>query len=125
MRARHPVRPQRASLLEQRAHAMRQAPSVPELTLWKAIGQGQLGVVFRRQVPVAGRFILDFFAPSARLAVEVDGAVCHRQRRAADARRERVLARLGYRVLRIEAELVMRNLPEAVARIRAALESRP
>ena len=125
MRARHLVRPQQASLLEQRAHAMRQAPSVPELTLWNAIGQGQLGVVLRRQVPVAGRFILDFFAPSARLVVEVDGSGCHSKRRVADARRDRVLARLGYRVLRLEAELVMRNLPAAVARIRAALGSRP
>lgn len=29
--------------------------------------------------------------------------------------------RLGYRVLRMEAQLVMRSLPEAVAMVRAAL----
>jgi very-short-patch-repair endonuclease len=93
---------------------------VPESTLWRAIGQGQLGVVFRRQVPVAGRFILDFFAPSARLVVEVDGAY-HARRRHADARRDRALGRLGYRVVRLEAGLVMRHLSEAVARVKAAL----
>ena len=99
---------------------MRQAPSVPEATLWRAIGQGQLGVVFRRQVPLAGRFIADLLAPSVRLVVEIDGPH-HARRRAADARRDRVLGRLGYRVLRLEAELVMHSLPEAVAMVRAAL----
>jgi very-short-patch-repair endonuclease len=38
-----------------------------------------------------------------------------------DARRDRVIARRGYRVLRLEADAVLRNLPEALARIRAAL----
>ncbi len=39
----------------------------------------------------------------------------------ADARRDRELARLGYRVLRLPAELVQRQLTEALARVRAAL----
>jgi very-short-patch-repair endonuclease len=76
-------------------------------------------VAFRRQV-VIGRTIVDFVAPRARLVIEVDGAH-HRLRRAADARRDAKLARLGYRVLRLEAELVMRRLPVALARLREAL----
>jgi very-short-patch-repair endonuclease len=52
--------------------------------------------------------------------VEVDGAY-HSQRVVADARRTRVLERLGYRVLRLEAEVVSRQLPFAVAAIRNAL----
>ena len=32
------------------------------------------------------------------------------------------LARLGYRVLRLDAELVLQRLPEALALVRAALE---
>jgi very-short-patch-repair endonuclease len=38
-----------------------------------------------------------------------------------DARRDRKLARAGYRVVRLEAQVVMQRLPEALARIRAAL----
>jgi hypothetical protein len=38
-----------------------------------------------------------------------------------DARRDEKLARLGYRVLRLEARLVERALPVALARIEAAL----
>ena len=91
-----------------------------EAALWRCIRGGRIGVCFRRQVVVGGRFIVDFLAPAARLAVEGDGAY-HARRRAADARRDRVLARLGYRVLRLEAELVLTRPEEAVARIVAAL----
>ena len=76
-------------------------------------------ICFRRQVPL-GRYIADFVAPAVRLVVEVDGGY-HARRRAADARRDRVLARLGYRVLRLDAELVVAELPEALRRIREAL----
>jgi len=89
--------------------------------LWLAIRGGALGVWFRRQVPL-GRFIGDFVAASARLIVEVDGGY-HTRRRAADARRERALQRLGYRVLRLDAELVNQQLSEAVAQICAALRA--
>jgi very-short-patch-repair endonuclease len=81
--------------------------------------QKQLGVWFRRQVPI-GRFIADFAAVGLRLIVEVDGGY-HAKRRAADARRDRALARLGYRVLRLEAALVLEQPPEAIARVRTAL----
>ncbi|MBK6520306.1 MAG: DUF559 domain-containing protein [Polyangiaceae bacterium] len=56
----------------------------------------RLGTPFRRQV-VLGRHIVDFLAPRARGALEVDGEV-HAQRGAADARRDRDLAScMGYR----------------------------
>ena len=80
---------------------------------------GRLGVAFRRQVPI-GRFIVDFCAPGVGLVVEVDGAY-HAGRAGADARRDRDLARAGYRVLRLEAEVVLKQLPVALARVRAAL----
>jgi very-short-patch-repair endonuclease len=64
--------------------------------------------------------VADFLAPQARLIVEVDG-LCHRRRASADARRDAKLARLGYRVLRLDAALVMQQLPVAVQLIRQAL----
>jgi very-short-patch-repair endonuclease len=76
-------------------------------------------VVFRRQVPI-GRYIADFASRDARLVVEVDGGY-HESRRAADARRDRVLRRAGYRVLHVPAELVHRDLAGAVALVRAAV----
>ncbi|HWZ91901.1 MAG TPA: endonuclease domain-containing protein [Polyangiaceae bacterium] len=106
--------------LEQCAWVNRRAMTPPELRLWSALRARQLGVQFRRQVPLAGRYIADFCAPAVRLVVEVDGAH-HEQRRNADARRDAELRRLGYRVLRFEAELVMRELSLVVALVRAVL----
>jgi very-short-patch-repair endonuclease len=56
------------------------------------------------------------------LVVEVDGGA-HRGSRAADRRRDEKLRRLGYRVMRVDAVLVFRNVNAAVARISAALGS--
>jgi very-short-patch-repair endonuclease len=102
------------------AHTMRQAPTDSEARLWRALRSSQLGVAFRRQVPLLS-FIADFYAPSARLVVEVDGGY-HARRVSADARRDRKLARAGYRVVRLQAELVMRDLTAAVRAVRHALD---
>jgi very-short-patch-repair endonuclease len=45
----------------------------------------------------------------------------HRHRKAADARRDEKLARLGYRVLRLDAGLVERDIEAAVRLVREAL----
>jgi very-short-patch-repair endonuclease len=104
-----------------RAAAMRSSPTSSEQALWALLRGKQLGVWFRRQVPL-GRFIADFAAASARLVVEVDGGY-HTARRAADAQRDHALARLGYRVLRLAADEVREQPLEAVARVREALAS--
>jgi len=106
--------------LEQCAWANRQELTPSEARLWSALKARQLGVQFRREVPLAGRYIVDFCAPSVRLVVEVDGA-CHGSRPRADARRDAELRGLGYRVLRVQAALVMRDLPAVVALVRASL----
>ena len=67
-----------------------------------------------------GRYIADFVAPSCKLVVEVDGGY-HAERGVADARRDHVLGRLGYRVIRVSHEAVMQRHEEALAVIRAAL----
>ena len=119
MRSRNPGSTQRSQLLASRAQQMRVAPTASERTLWAALSGKRLGVAFRRQA-VVGEYIVDFLAPKARLVVEVDGPY-HADRAQADARRDRRLARLGYRVLRIEAELVVRNTSEAVQLVVEAL----
>jgi very-short-patch-repair endonuclease len=107
------------ALVVERASVMRSALTPSEQALWALLRQKQLGVWFRRQVPI-GRFIADFAAVGVRLVVEVDGGY-HAERRAADVRRDRALARLGYRVLRLEAALVLEQPLEAIARVRTAL----
>jgi very-short-patch-repair endonuclease len=100
---------------------MRAALTPSEARLWQALRGAQLGVVFRRQVVIRG-FIADFAAPAARLVVEVDGGY-HAARLKRDARRDDALRRAGYAVVRVSAELVHRDMPAALAFVRAALSS--
>ncbi|HEY8088856.1 MAG TPA: hypothetical protein VIF09_13445 [Polyangiaceae bacterium] len=72
---------------------MRAAPTWSERLLWSRLSGSQLGVAFRRQVVIAG------------------------------ARRDRELARLGWRVLRVPASVVERALEVAVEAVIAALEA--
>jgi very-short-patch-repair endonuclease len=113
--------PHRLSVLTDRADRMRRAPTSSEARLFEALRGERLGVTFRRQVLLLGRLIADFFAPDLRLVVEVDG-LSHSRRDAADARRDRALARAGYTVIHLDAELVMREVEAAVARVAAEIE---
>src|SRR4051812_20756331 len=106
-------------VLAQYAHQHRQRPTDSEEALWRSLRRSQLGVSFRRQVVLLG-FIVDFYAPAVRLAVEVDGAY-HARRRGADARRDRKLRAIGVRVVRVAAEQVRVDLPAALGAIRGAI----
>src|SRR3990172_11904194 len=66
----------------------RQTPS--ERLLWEALRNRKLlGRKFRRQARI-GHCVADFYCPTERLVVEVDGGI-HRQRRHADRDREQML----------------------------------
>ena len=99
---------------------MRASPSWPEQVLFGAIRGGRVGACVKRQV-VIGSYIADFAVPSRKLVIEVDGPH-HALQRSADARRDRALRRLGWRVLRLDAELVVKQMPEAVRRVHEALD---
>ena len=101
---------------------MKHSPTRSEAALWRALSGRKLGESFKRQVPVDGRYVVDFLAARCRVVVEVDGAY-HTRRGQADARRDRALERLGYRVVRVSGEMVLHRLPEALRLIRAALDA--
>ncbi|MEZ4222922.1 MAG: endonuclease domain-containing protein [Polyangiaceae bacterium] len=110
----------RRQLLAVSAASMRRAPSWPERKLFAALRGGRLGVRVTRQV-VLGEFVVDLLVPAAHLVIEVDGPH-HSRKRNADSRRDRALARMGYRVLRVSAAEVCDSLDAAVARVWEALK---
>lgn len=105
-----------------RAREMRKNPTAAEAALWQAVRKRKLGERFRRQ-HVMYPWILDFFCKACELAVEVDGDV-HELLAHQDATRDSWLARRNVRVLRLDNELVLDNLPEALRQIRAAMNER-
>ena len=90
------------------ARSMRRSPTPAERRLWQGLRKHHVGgPKFRRQVPL-GPYIADFYCPSARLVVEVDG-VSHIDA-PGDAARDAGMARQGIRVIRIANRDVLANL---------------
>ena len=90
--------------------ALRNNLTPAEARLWTLLKGSQLaGRKFRRQHSVAN-YILDFYCPSERLAVELDGAV-HDSVEAQEYDRERdmFLEQFGIKVLRFENRLVFQQ----------------
>ena len=77
-----------------------------------------MGASFRRQHPV-GPYFLDYYCPSLKLAVEVDGD-WHDD--AADARFDAFLARKDITVLRIPVSHIDDSLEAVADRIRREVE---
>ena len=109
--------------LKQRARAMRNNPTEPEKRLWREISGSRFeGMKFRRQ-EVIGRCIVDFWCPSAGLAVEVDGDTHSDPDK--DARRDAYLRQFGVRVLHVTNPDVMGNIEGVMSVIGEALEAPP
>ena len=108
--------------LHRRAGEMRRNPTEPEKRLWRSLSNSQLeGHKFRRQ-SVIGAFIADFVCPQKALIVEVDGDT-HDE--AKDWLRDDVLARSGFRVLRVTNRDVMTNIDGVIQAILVALNEAP
>ena len=105
------------------ARTMRNQPTAPEQRLWGVLRNSQLGgYKFRRQSQI-GTAIADFLCPQKGLIVEVDGET-HADP-VADARRTARLEALGYRVVRVTNEDVMRNLEGVQRHLLDVLEATP
>lgn len=95
-------------------------PTEAEALLWAHLQERRLnGFTFHREFEILGWFT-DFYCPAARLVVEVDGRE-HRDRRAADNRRDEVMRANHYRVLRIPAVRIYRDLDDVVDQISGAV----
>lgn len=93
-----------------------------EATLWLGLQKRQLrGRKFRRQHSI-GPYILDFYCPAEKLAVELDGEVHNDVVRAEyDYGREQYLASLGVRVIRFENKMVFESPDEVLDAIAACI----
>jgi very-short-patch-repair endonuclease len=105
-----PWRFNRSATKTSRARDLRHDSTDVEMKLWQKLRNRKLGVDFRRQHP-AGNFILDFYAPSLGLVVELDGGQhSDSQHIRSDDARTRWLAERGVTVLRFWNSDVSTNL---------------
>ena len=108
--------------LRERRRSLRAFATPAEKRLWTHLRRRQAdGWRWRRQYSV-GPYILDFFCPAARLAVELDGRIHDDPARASyDYRREVQLREEGITVVRLRNDVVMHQIDLAVEAIRYRL----
>ena len=90
------------------ARELRKKQTDSESLLWSHLrGKQLLGVQFYRQKPI-GQYIVDFFAPSVKLIIEVDGSQHLEDNHfSKDKNRDEFLAELGLSVLRFNSRGVL------------------
>jgi very-short-patch-repair endonuclease len=93
----------------ERARGLRSNATRVEKQLWHKLRNAQIdGLSFRRQHP-AGPYILDFYCPILRLAIELDGGQ-HSQQVIRDRKRDDWFHQRGVTVLRFWNSDVIENL---------------
>ena len=112
-----PLRRLRAAERYARARALRLHPTPAERHAWTLLrNRGILGLKFRRQHVLHG-FIVDFYCPSERIVIELEGDVHDAEaQRDYDQARAGLLQAGGYRVIRVRNRDVGREHLEASLR---------
>jgi len=105
--------------LTERRKELRQNLTLAEAFLWKHLKARKLNERrFSKQHSI-GNYIVDFYCPSERLIIELDGEV-HQNANAEeyDARRTNYLENIGFTVLRFENKMVFENLSSVLMEIK-------
>ena len=101
--------------IQQRRRHLRNFATEAEQRLWLVLRKRSLcGLKFRRQYSV-GKYIVDFYCPSLRLAIEVDGAHHYTPEQSIyDAERTKYVESRNIKVVRVTNAEVQRHLDEVV-----------
>lgn len=101
---------------------LRNQSSPPEKRLWIYLKNNQTGYKFRRQHGIE-KYILDFYCPSKRLAIEIDGKTHDNEfSYGYDEHRTQILQAKGINVLRFSNREIMNNLEGVLQEIRKHLD---
>ncbi len=111
-------------ILKPRARNLRREMTDAEQLLWWHLRRKQIGgVQFYRQKPI-GNYIVDFYAPRAKIVIEVDGSQHHEPRAIeADVERDEFLSRLELNILRFNNLQVLRETESVLDMIRLAIDN--
>lgn len=101
--------------LKGNARQLRQNLTDSERVLWRSLRGKQLAdTQFYRQKPI-GPYIVDFYAPKAKLVIEIDGSQHFEEPHAErDLKRDEFLSRLGLLVIRINSRQALKETDSVV-----------
>lgn len=105
--------------LRERRQVLRRNMTQPEIVLWMKLKRKQIdGHRFRRQYSVAS-YVMDFYCPDLRLAIEIDGASHDRPNaKEYDQEREEQINQLGITIIRFTNSQIETKLEEVMQYIR-------
>lgn len=107
--------------LEQRRELRRNQTKAEEI-LWEEIRARKLGIKFRRQYGI-GPYILDFYAPSIKLAIEVDGGIhLKKEVQIKDRNRDAFLKKQGVHILRFKNQEIEKDLNKNLLSMKDKIE---
>jgi cyclase len=105
------------------ARELRRKQTDAECIVWEALRNRKIGMKFRRQHPLKG-FILDFYCPEKRLAIEIDGEI-HKEQVAYDNKRQQVLDDQGIKVIRFSNAEAVYKIAKVICSIQKHLFDPP
>ena len=102
---------------------LRQNMTEAEKLLWERVRNKQLcGVRVKRQYGI-GPYILDFYIPRAKLAIEVDGKIhLNPEVKKKDMNKDAFLTRNGIKVSRFKNETVLNNIDSVLLDLKKRIE---
>jgi very-short-patch-repair endonuclease len=111
--------------LKPKARILRSNQTEAEQKLWSQVRRKQLlNVQFYRQKPL-GEYIVDFYAPAAKLVIELDGSQhLEPEHQAYDQKRTEFLQQYGLTVLRFSNLDVLQHIHSIMPVIFEALQTR-
>ncbi len=99
---------------------LRRAQTPQEEILWGKLRNNQLGHKFKRQYSV-GPYVLDFYCPIQKLAIELDGSQ-HLENKEYDAERTEYLSVFNIKVVRFWNNEINTNLEGVLLKIQTELQ---
>lgn len=108
--------------IKSRRRLLRKHQTDAETRLWSKLRNRRfLGIKFFRQYSV-GAYVLDFYAPSIQLAIELDGSQhAERKHQSYDVRRTAYLEDFGIRVIRFWDNEVLKNIDAVLESIASSV----
>jgi very-short-patch-repair endonuclease len=117
---RYPKERQTSRSLKAFARRLRANPTGAERLLWEELRLCRLAGHRFRQQCIIDPYIVDFYCPQAKLAVEVDGET-HLWKSDSDRERDRFLLERGISVVRVTNDQVRHHMKDVKALIASAL----
>jgi len=112
------------ALLDRRRD-LRNNATPQEILLWSRLKNSKLGFKFRRQHSIGG-YIVDFYCPTKRLVVEIDGFQhFHKENIEYDSVRTKYFFGLNIKVIRFGNDEVNTNLDGVMLKIKSWLDHHP